>query len=768
MSAVAHLHPAPNRAAVLAQLEHLFGNVAASEDGLVEVAWTARWRPHSLVHARLFPLDDLDEIAATICETSSVASQNVYVSAGLRRSDAKPDHRATKAEVTKVTALWVDFDDEGAAAKGRQRCEELGIPPTLVVQTGTFPHQRAQGWWALEEPLEDLALASRLVATLAAALGGDPAVSNVDRVMRAAGSVAWPLKAGRRLELVELLEDWASPRPPYAAAEIERALASVAPTPRAVMPGPRPSAREHQPRTSYALAALEAECRAVASCAAGQGLRNKALNTAAFNLGTLVGAGELQREGAAAALWEAAETNGYVADHGDVATRGTIESGLGAGERKPREVPASTTPGQIMLQPHALRAPAEEGPALASSPDELFLPSGFTGELPPPRPWAYGDFLLSGAVTGIAAPPGVGKTTFSVQLGIAFALDLEFGPWTPRAGGGGHVWLFNGEEPMDELDRRFIAACRELDVDERLAAERFRYNSGLAKGPKLSLLSQGAKERELIRSPHVELIKRRIVDGGFRLFIVDPLVEFHSVREVDLEAIKEVASILREIATDCECAVLAFHHTPKTATSETRAGDMNAMRGGGPLIGVVRFVQTMFGMSAADAETLGIPARDRSRYIRIDGAKANMGPLNADASWWERLGVGIDNADDVRPQDVVGVLRHRRLSAPGAVTELDRARELGSLRSRIAAEVIRVCELNGHTSAETAAVLDGIMKALDPVKTGVKATKARDVVVGQFGAMTEYGGYRIVVQTLPRGGQTVRRVHVEPIEGGGE
>ena len=40
---------------------------------------------------------------------------------------------------------------------------------------------------------------------MAVALGGDPSVVNPGRVMRLAGSIAWPTKPGREVELTELV-----------------------------------------------------------------------------------------------------------------------------------------------------------------------------------------------------------------------------------------------------------------------------------------------------------------------------------------------------------------------------------------------------------------------------------------------------------------------------------------------------------------------------------------------------------------------------------
>ena len=66
--------------------------------------------------------------------------------------------------------------------------------------------------------------------------------------------------------------------------------------------------------SAYAKAALERECKNVA--AAQPGTRNSTLNTAAFNLGQLVGGGALDEQEVRDRLFEAAETCRLVADDG--------------------------------------------------------------------------------------------------------------------------------------------------------------------------------------------------------------------------------------------------------------------------------------------------------------------------------------------------------------------------------------------------------------------------------------------------------------------
>lgn len=105
-----------------------------------------------------------------------------------------------------------------------------------------------------------------------------------------------------------------------------------------------------QPSSSYVQAVVEAEISALESTTQG---RNQAANDAAFALGTLVGAGALDRGEAERRLLAACQFNGYIAKDGASAARATIRSGLDAGQRHPRQVPEEMS--------------AEEGKRLAAN-----------------------------------------------------------------------------------------------------------------------------------------------------------------------------------------------------------------------------------------------------------------------------------------------------------------------------------------------------------------------------------------------------------------
>jgi AAA domain len=136
---------------------------------------------------------------------------------------------------------------------------------------------------------------------------------------------------------------------------------------------------------------------------------------------------------------------------------------------------------------------------------------------------------------------------------------------------------------------------------------------------------------------------------GIGAFIVDLFVETHEVTENSNEQIKAVAVMFREIARAGNCAVMLVHHTakPPQGSSDGHAGNLNTSRGASALAGVARIVQTLFSMSARDAEQHGVDDDERHLFVRLDDAKANLGLISGRARWFRRVGVTIANGDEV-------------------------------------------------------------------------------------------------------------------------
>ena len=204
MTVIHELPCRPDPDVVSAFVRRLFENIPASQAGLVELAWTSTREPHALNQARLFDLADLDSLAALACDLNSAPNRNIYLSAGLRRTGIPTDARSDDRDVVAVCAVKADCDAQGAYANAIAIFDRIGLPPSLVVVTGHHPYTRAQLWWLLDEPASDLALVRQIERAIAHRCGADSSICNPSRVMRLAGSVAWPVKKGRQVEMTAL------------------------------------------------------------------------------------------------------------------------------------------------------------------------------------------------------------------------------------------------------------------------------------------------------------------------------------------------------------------------------------------------------------------------------------------------------------------------------------------------------------------------------------------------------------------------------------
>lgn len=208
MNAVVQPILKPDRASMLQHLEHLFGGyLDGFHDGKIELAWTSpKAGPdgrHKLGQAELFGTDQFDELVHRAAVLNETPMCNVYIGAALRHPNTAPVGRCSDSDAWALTAVYADLDDEGATAKAKHLFGNL--KPSLVVQTGREPYGRAQIWWRLDAPLTDPDAWESQLKGIALGMLGDPTVCNPGRVMRLAGSIAWPVKDGRTLELTRII-----------------------------------------------------------------------------------------------------------------------------------------------------------------------------------------------------------------------------------------------------------------------------------------------------------------------------------------------------------------------------------------------------------------------------------------------------------------------------------------------------------------------------------------------------------------------------------
>ncbi len=241
MSAVVKALYEPDLNAMRAHVEHLFGgDLGTCADGKIELAWTDN-RPdtagrYRLKNARLYGVNEISELVDYAAMLNSTNNCNVYIGAALRKPDAAPFGRAQDSDAYALTCAYVDLDDPGAAGQAK---DIYGLDkPTFIVLTGRAPHVRAQMWWKLDEPIQNTEWWPSLLRGIAHKMGGDGTVTNPSRVMRLAGSIAWPVKPGRTIELTSIAPLREPGPPSYAVEHLAGLFPAIAEGSTSAVPAP--------------------------------------------------------------------------------------------------------------------------------------------------------------------------------------------------------------------------------------------------------------------------------------------------------------------------------------------------------------------------------------------------------------------------------------------------------------------------------------------------------------------------------------------------
>ena len=271
------------------------------------------------------------------------------------------------------------------------------------------------------------------------------------------------------------------------------------------------------------------------------------------------------------------------------------------------------------------------------------------GRIPEPRKIIYSGYIKS-LLTGISATGGTGKTSLvDVEIAsLAIGKDL-FDDRKPIKAGPQKVLVMSLEDPQDEFQRRIEALHRHYQLtDEELAL--FHSNVTTVMGLTYEQkLAHRADKGDTRNEPAIRAVKDLVRDLGADVVTIDPLISCHQVGE-DTQGMQMIASILREIAQECDVAVHFAHHN--------RKGDGNSaddMRGGVSLRDAARKIRMLTRMTEKEAENHGVPKDEFVRYIGMYDGKNNLEPPGASKLWYKMLSVDLDNATDHFNADNIGV-----------------------------------------------------------------------------------------------------------------
>lgn len=508
-----------DRAQIITHLEFLFGRALTGriEITAIHVDKDGGPRPKT----RFFEVGEFEDAADYAEEVNNQQGWNTYVGAALRKDDVFPGKAADDTDFLKTYALWADADDGAQLAAARGVYRSLGVTPPFIVVTGRTPSKRAQLWWPLDNPIEDIAALRAALRGIVGVLNTDPKVCTGKQLMRLGGTVNWPKKEDRVLERTEIvrvdradrefsLERLARAFPPVerldhgadGIPDIEIAHGGALGLEERIMDG----------RESYAFRLVRANLRewigttgsaptpdelyrAVAptffkktdQVRAGRGpafLKQKCVEAVrAFDAGQIPGMRDLDE---AVLTW--AENHGAPseADHQD--------------------------------EP----ADDEEG----SSPSAPFRASELTGD-PPERQWIVKDWIVQGAVNSLYGDGGLGKTLLAQQLACSVSLGV---PWLGMPTTQGSVLAVLCEDDKGELHRRHNAIKAALGYP---VGNPF---SDVWLWPRVgdeNVLVRWDRDGKATHGPFVEDLTRQLEQTQASLLILDTLADFYGGNEID-------------------------------------------------------------------------------------------------------------------------------------------------------------------------------------------------------------------------------------------
>ena len=256
----------------------------------------------------------------------------------------------------------------------------------------------------------------------------------------------------------------------------------------------------------------------------------------------------------------------------------------------------------------------------------------------PKREWVYGRHYIRKYLSVTVAPGGGGKTAITIAEAVAMAsgkpiLGVET---EPRK-----VWVWNLEDPLEELQRRIAAICQHYGITQDDLGDRLLVNSGRDE-PLIIAEPMGSSN---VLTPAADALTHHIKALGVDVITVDPFVSSHHLSENDNKAIDMVVKRWAQVANDANCSVELVHHVRKGNPGVDAS--VSDARGASALVDAARHVRRLQRMTAEEARSANIDESEFWRYSREGDSKDNLAPPTSDSTWRKMVSVELLNGDNV-------------------------------------------------------------------------------------------------------------------------
>lgn len=321
---------------------------------------------------------------------------------------------------------------------------------------------------------------------------------------------------------------------------------------------------------------------------------------------------------------------------------------LGAKQREHRQLgrawaKASAGAQAARVFDDGMDLPLDEAPVAGVPKGTLMASKVRGGAKTPLRAWLYARRLIRGYMSSTIAAGGTGKSSLTMVEAVAMASGKSLLGETVRAPL--KVLIWNGEDPLEELERRLEAICMHYGVTDADLGDRLFMVSG--HDYPLGIGGVGHKA-------DLEWIRDQVETLGIDVVMIDPFVSSHRVSENDNMAIDAVAKVWSKIAKEFGCAIDLVHHIRKPS-SGGGALDLSVddARGASAMVNASRNARVLSPMPEGVALKLGVANRRAYFAIQHDATKANMVPGMVGTDWFHFASVDLGNGDPF-PVDGLG------------------------------------------------------------------------------------------------------------------
>lgn len=253
----------------------------------------------------------------------------------------------------------------------------------------------------------------------------------------------------------------------------------------------------------------------------------------------------------------------------------------------------------------------------------------------PVRQWVYGKHLIRKFLSTTVAPGAVGKSSLVLVEAIAMVTGRPLlGVPVPKRL---RVWYFNGEDPLEEIERRVAAICLHYEIDPRELEGRLFLDSGRTTS---IILATRTKDGVKLVEPLIEELVNQIGANLIDVLVIDPFVSSHRISENSNDEIDLVAKAWNRVAEGGDAAVELVHHVRK---GQGTAGEYTVEDGRGAvaLLAAARSARVLNPMTKDEAERAGLASH--RGYFRVDNGKANLAPPPDRSEWFHLTPVSLGN-----------------------------------------------------------------------------------------------------------------------------